>query len=72
LSAWTGHGSKLASHEKCAPFACDGLLTLSVERNPLRAGLAYLVVTRCYGCGAVIEVRSVHPEPHRIELDDGA
>ncbi len=47
----------IARHDKCAPFACNGVLALVVEANPLRAIPGERLVTeRCQGCARVVNV----------------
>ena len=54
---------KIATHEKPAPFACDGVLRLAIELNPF-LGLAKEVVTeRCLECGEILHAQPVAPEP---------
>lgn len=63
--------SKPARHTNAAPFACVGEVKLSVEPNPLNAVPGHeLVVERCGGCGKILDVRTVRPEPELVNNDD--
>jgi hypothetical protein len=55
---------KIATHGKPAPFACDGVLRLTIEDNPFRANIhEAIVAVRCLECGEILDARGVLPEP---------
>lgn len=65
--------SKPARHAEASPYACVGELRLSIESNPLVSVVPhkqYLVTERCLGCGRVLNVWGVLPEPELVNNDD--
>jgi hypothetical protein len=64
-----GHSIGIARHSKCAPFACNAPTALHIEVNPLDAYRRELVTERCQGCGKVVSVWGVLPEPTLVSDD---
>lgn len=61
--------AKLARHSEAYPWACVGQLLLSFERSH-RGPWESLVVMRCKGCGKIVDVQGVIPEPVTAWDDD--
>lgn len=54
---------KIATHDKPAPFACNGVLRLAIELNPFRGMAKEVVTERCLECGDLLHAQLVAPEP---------
>jgi hypothetical protein len=62
---------RIATHGKPAPFACDGVLRLSIEANPFRANQHPAVIgIRCLECGEILSAWGVLPEPRLVKDGD--
>jgi hypothetical protein len=64
-----GHSIGIARHGTCAPFACNAPLALHIEMLWTTPGSKLLVTERCQGCGKVVTVRGVLPEPTLVSDD---